>query len=77
MFFFLIQMCCIYYFGNMLYSKLKTHQSDNKFSQQLSEKADISFVMNQLIEKADKNSIIDFNNVKEFDIGKNSYNINS
>ena len=76
MFFFLIQICCIYYFGNMLYSKFTTYHEDKNLSAQLSEKADISFVMNQLIEKADKNSIIDFNNVKEFDIGKNSYNIN-
>lgn len=76
MFFFLIQICCIYYFGNMVYTKFTTYQEKKDFNDKLSEKADISFVMNQLIEKADKNSIIDFNNIKEFDIGKNSYNIN-
>lgn len=76
MFFFLIQIGCVYYFGNIIYSKFTTYQEDKNFDNKLSEKADVSFVMNQLVEKADKNSIIDFNNVKEFDIGKNSYNIN-
>lgn len=76
MFIFLIQIGCIYYFGNMIYTKFTTHQENKDFNDKLSEKADISFVMNQLVEKADKTSIIDLNNIKEFDIGKNSYNIN-
>lgn len=75
MFFFLIQMIIIYYMGNWIYTKFTTYQENKDFTEKLSEKADISFVMNQLIEKADKNSIIDLQNIKEFNIGENSSDI--
>lgn len=76
MFFFCIQIIIIYYFGNYVYNRFRIYQEDKNISEELSKKADITFVMNQLIEKADRNSIIDFNNIKEFDLGKNSSIIN-
>ena len=75
MFFFLVQIFIVYYVGSWAYTKLITYQQNKNFTDQLSEKADISFVMNQLLEKADKNSIIDFNNIDNLIIAENSSNI--
>ena len=75
MLFFLIQMIVVYYMGNWLYTRFTTYQENKDLIEKLAEKADISFVMNQLVEKADKNSIIDLNNMSEFTIGENSLDI--
>lgn len=76
MFILLFQIFIVYYIINYSYKKFLCFQEKRDIDKLLSQKADIKFVMNQLLEKADKNSITDFNELNEFYIGKNSNNIN-